>query len=362
MEPDGAVALSRLLNYIVAFGEYTTEFFFNAGNPAPGSPLSAYTSGMLNVGCAAAGSVAQTNNQLFFIGVTKQRGRSIYRMTGTTPQIISTPAIERILNDDNLSEVFSFCVKISGHNFYVLTLVDSDITLVWDTATGDWKEWTSLTETAPISISTLTYDSNTGLVTATTVTDHGRSDGDPIVIAGATQTEYNGAVNITYVDSTHFTYTPLSIPSVIPATGTKTVVGYTSGAFIGRFYAGYGNIELVQDAAGNLYTLDPNTYQDAGLPVDVHVRTPLVDGGTNNKKFFRKLEIIGDRDDTLIFIRYTGDDYQTWTKYRSADLSLRRSALHRLGQDRRRAYELRHTDNTPLRLEALELTIEVGNN
>lgn len=362
MEPDGAVALSRLLNYIVAFGEYTTEFFFNAGNPAPGSPLSAYTSGMLNVGCAAAGSVAQTNNQLFFIGVTKQRGRSIYRMTGTTPQIISTPAIERILNHDNLSEVFSFCVKISGHNFYVLTLVDSDITLVWDTATGDWKEWTSLTETAPISISTLTYDSNTGLVTATTVTDHGRSDGDPIVIAGATQTEYNGAVNITYVDSTHFTYTPLSIPSVIPATGTKTVVGYTSGAFIGRFYAGYGNIELVQDAAGNLYTLDPNTYQDAGLPVDVHVRTPLVDGGTNNKKFFRKLEIIGDRDDTLIFIRYTGDDYQTWTKYRSADLSLRRSALHRLGQDRRRAYELRHTDNTPLRLEALELTIEVGNN
>lgn len=362
MEPDGAVALSRLLNYIVAFGEYTTEFFFNAGNPAPGSPLSAYTSGMLNVGCAAAGSVAQTNNQLFFIGVTKQRGRSIYMMTGTTPQIISTPAIERILNDDNLSEVFSFCVKISGHNFYVLTLVDSDITLVWDTATGDWKEWTSLTETAPISISTLTYDSNTGLVTATTVTDHGRSDGDPIVIAGATQTEYNGAVNITYVDSTHFTYTPLSIPSVIPATGTKTVVGYTSGAFIGRFYAGYGNIELVQDAAGNLYTLDPNTYQDAGLPVDVHVRTPLVDGGTNNKKFFRKLEIIGDRDDTLIFIRYTGDDYQTWTKYRSADLSLRRSALHRLGQDRRRAYELRHTDNTPLRLEALELTIEVGNN
>jgi hypothetical protein len=160
----------------------------------------------------------------------------------------------------------------------------------------------------------------------------------------------------------HFTYTPINVPSVTSATGTKTVVGYTSGAFIGRFYAGYGNIELVQDAAGNLYTLDPNTYQDAGLPIDVHVRTPLVDGGTNNKKFFRKLEIIGDRDDTLIFIRYTGDDYQTWTKYRSADLSLRRSALHRLGQDRRRAYELRHTDNTPLRLEALELTIEVGNN
>ena len=362
MEPDGAVALSRLLNYIVAFGTYTTEFFFDAGNPSPGSPLSPYTSGMLNVGCAAAGSVAQTNNQLFFIGVTKQRGRSIYMLTGTTPQIISTPAIERILNDDDLSGVFSFCVKISGHNFYVLTLTDSNITLACDIATGDWKEWTSLTAAAHTSTSTLTYDSTTGLATATTATAHGSADGDPVVIAGATQTEYNGAVNVTYVDSTHFTYTPLSIPSVTPATGTKTVVGYTSGAFIGRFYAGYGNIELVQDSAGNLYTLDPNTYQDAGLPIDVHARTPLVDGGTNQKKFFRKLEIIGDREDTLVFVRYTGDDYQTWTKYRSADLSLRRSVLHRLGQDRRRAYELRHTDNTPLRLEALELTTEVGNN
>ena len=195
MEPDGAVALARLLNYIVAFGVYTTEFFFDAGNPAPGSPLSPYTSGMLNVGCAAAGSVAQTNNQLFFIGVTKQRGRSIYMMTGTTPQIISTPSIERIINEDDLSEVFSFCVKISGHNFYVLTLVNSDITLACDISTGDWKEWTSLTQTAPISISTLTYNSTTGLVTATTGTAHGRFDGDPVTIAGATQTAYNGDVN-----------------------------------------------------------------------------------------------------------------------------------------------------------------------
>ena len=114
MEPDAGVCLARLLNYLVAFGAYTTEFFFDAGNPAPGSPLSPYTSGMLNVGCAAAGSVAQTNNQLFFIGVTKQRGRSVYALTGTTPQIISTPTIERIINKDTLETVFSFCVKIAG--------------------------------------------------------------------------------------------------------------------------------------------------------------------------------------------------------------------------------------------------------
>lgn len=362
MEPDAGVCLARLLNYIVAFGAYTTEFFFDAGNPAPGSPLSPYTSGMLNVGCAAAGSVAQTNNQLFFIGVTKQRGRSVYALTGTTPQIISTPTIERIINKDTLETVFSFCVKIAGHNFYVLTLGNSDLTLVCDIATGDWKEWTSLTAATPVSISSLTYDTSTKLVSATTATTHGRSDGDPVLIAGAVQTEYNGSVNVTYTDSTHFTYTPLSVPTVTPATGTKTLTGYTSSAFIGNFYAGYGNIELIQDIDGNIYTFDPEVYEDNDIPIDVHIRTALVDGEVNQKKFFSKLEVVSDRIDTEVLMRYSGDDYQSWTKYRAVDLSPKRSVLHRLGQDRRRAFELRHTDDTPLRLEALELTLEVGNN
>ena len=362
MEPDAGVCLARLLNYLVAFGAYTTEFFFDAGNPAPGSPLSPYTSGMLNVGCAAAGSVAQTNNQLFFIGVTKQRGRSVYALTGTAPQILSTPTIERILNGSDLSSVFSFCVKISGHNFYVLTLVDKDITLAYDVDTGDWKEWTSLTPQTPQAITSLTYDTTTCLVTATTGTAHSTTDGDPVIIAGATQTQYNGAVNVQYRDANTFTYAPLNTPVVTPATGSPTVVRYVSGAFIGRFYAGFGNIELVQDSAGNLYALDQNTYQDAGNPIDVHIRTPQVDGGVNKKKFFQELQVIGDSDDTLVFVRYSGDDYQSWSNYRSVDLNLRRASLHRLGQSRRRAFEIRHTDNTPLRLEALELTFEVGNN
>ena len=229
------------------------------------------------------------------------------------------------------------------------------------TDTMDWAgrpkwDWTFANRAATES------GSETSVGTATTSGAHSLSDGDPATIAGATQTEYNGAVNVTYVDATHFTYTPLSVPSVTPATGSPTVTGYTSGAFVGRFYAGFGNIELVQDAAGNLYTLSPDVYQDNGVPIDVHIRTPLIDGGTNDKKFFSKLQIIGDSTDTQVFVRYSGDDYQTWTKYRAANLGLRRAALHRLGQDRRRAFELRHTDNTTLRLEALELTVKVGNN
>ena len=78
--------------------------------------------------------------------------------------------------------------------------------------------------------------------------------------------------------------------------------------------------------------------------------------------FFPVLPVIGTSDSTLVFIRYSGDAYHSCSNYRSPDLSLRRASLHRLGQSRRRAFEVRHTDNTPLRLEALELTTEVGNN
>jgi len=362
MEPDGGVYLGRILNYIVAFGTYTTEFFYDAGNPAPGSPLSPYTSGMLNIGCAVAESVVQTNNQLFFMGVTRQKGRSIYVLTGTAPQIISSPSIDRILNADDLAAISAFCIKIAGHNFYVITLGTLGITLACDLITGDWKEWTSLTVAGAKTISALTYDTATGLASATTSTTHGYGDGDLVTVAGATQTQYNGTYTISYVDTTHFTYTPGSVPSATPATGTITATGYTSGAFKGKFYAGFSNSDIIQDSSGNLYSVSTSTYQDNSLPIDFHVRTALFDGGSNEKKFYSRVEVIGDQVSTNLLLRYSSDDYQTWSYYRPVNLALKRASIARLGYGRRRAFEVRHTDNTPLRLEALELTFDKGSN
>lgn len=361
IEPDGGIYIAKQLNFIVAFGQYTTEFFYDAGNPV-GSPLLPYQSAVLSVGCAVAESVVQSNNQIFFMGVVKQKGRSIYALTGTALEPISTPSVERLLNADDLAAVSSFSVKIAGHNFYVITLGTLGITLACDLSTKDWKEWTSLTAAASKSVSALSYSTTTGVCSATTSTPHGYSDGDPVTIAGAAQTEYNGAVTINYVDTTHFTYIPLSTPSVTPATGTITSVGYTSGPFIGKFYTGFGTQDLIQDASGNIYTMDPATYQDNSLPIDVHVRTSLLDGGTNEWKQFKRLQVIGDMAATKVYVRYTGNDYQNWSAYRPVNMANERAMLNRLGRDRRRGFELRHTGNTPLRLEALELIVEKGTN
>lgn len=140
--PDAGVALRRMINYVVAFGQYTTEFFYDAGNPY-GSPLSPVTNAIALIGCASADSIAETENTLYFMGVMKEHGRAVYRFNGTVPERVSTPFIDRIISGDDLAEVWAYFIRISGHPMYVLTLKTSAVTLVFDTITNVWHEWTS---------------------------------------------------------------------------------------------------------------------------------------------------------------------------------------------------------------------------
>jgi hypothetical protein len=358
MEPDGGIYLARLLNFIIAFGEYTTEFFYDAGNPT-GSPLASYSSSMINVGCAVAGSVAQANNQIFFMGVTKQKGRGIYNLTGTSPTAMSTPSIERILNADDLANVRSFCVRISGHNFYVLTLGTTDITLACDISTGDWKEWTSLKAAGTAAVTSIVFA--IPMTAVVTLPSHGVLDGGYVQIFGATESEYNGYFTVHVIDANTFSYVLATDPGG-NATGAPFMTPFVSGAFKGIYYTGFGTQDLIQDSGGNIYTMDTTIYMDDAIPVAVHIRTDLFDGQENDKKFFSRLQVIGDMADTSMFVRYTGNDYQDWSSYRQVNMSKKRAVLNRLGQDRRRAFELLHQDNTPLRLEGLELTVEKGSN
>jgi hypothetical protein len=141
--PDSGVAIRRMVNYVVAFGEYTTEFFYDAGNPT-GSPLLPVQNAIALVGCASARSIAETENTLYFMGRSVQRGRSIYRLNGTIPEKISTPFIDRFISESDLVGVWAYFVKINGHPIYVMTLGDLERTVVYDVITNMWHEWTVL--------------------------------------------------------------------------------------------------------------------------------------------------------------------------------------------------------------------------
>lgn len=358
-EPDLGIALFRQLNLICAFGEYSTQFFYDAGNPT-GSPLLPYSSANLEVGCASAGSIAQAENTLFYIGKARQKGRSIYKLEGTNlSPPLSTPFIDRILNSDDLAEVASFFIKVAGHGFYILALPSSSITLVYDVNTGLWAKWTQLEqgeESSWITGTTLSWANS--LVTGVK-TSHGLSDGQYVAIENSNPSgyDYTGAINV--LDANTITYPIISNPG--PYVGSSTIVPFTETYFKMSSYTKAGNLDLVQDSTtGTVYTVSTGTYEDNGIPIKFQLRTSKFDAGNNKEKYFAKFELIGDKVDGTAWVRYTNDDYQTYSKYRPVDLSAQRSQLYRTGRGRRRAYDIINYDNQPIRLEAIEITLSEG--
>lgn len=142
VEPDPGIAVWKQLNYLVAFGQWTTEFFYDNAN-ATGSPLSKMDNAFIPIGCASGNSVAYVESQVFWIGQSRQKGRSVYSLSGLSPQVVSDADIDRILNAADLTKVYSFGIKIQGHNFYILTLATAGVTIVYDVSTGAWSYFTS---------------------------------------------------------------------------------------------------------------------------------------------------------------------------------------------------------------------------
>lgn len=199
-----------------------------------------------------------------------------------------------------------------------------------------------------------------GGIATVVLTAHGFSDGDPVLIAGADQAGYNGIKNITYVDANTFTF-PVDAATVSPSTGTRTATGYDESYFPAVDYATYQNLDLIlHETNGIIYSLDPTIYQDNGVPINAMPRLPNWDGGNNEHKMASRLRVIGDRVEADLLVRYYDDDYVTKSTFRRLDMSSQAAQLPRLGSFRRRAYELRHTENTALRIDEIEQDLKQG--
>jgi len=353
-EPSCAVAIAKSLNYLVAFKEWDTEFFYDAANTPPGSVLSPVDSNYLKLGCATADSIVEFNGGIVFMSKRdqSQRSREIHVLNGLTPKKISTAEVERILNADDLATCYSLYVATAGHQFYVITLKTSAITIVYDFNTGRWYQWSFLTAQSTKSVTALT---SSGATATATVTNHGYADGDPIVIAGATPSDYNGTFNITKIDANTFTYQVAEGLSS-PATGTITSMGYTESYFPGVAYATYNNLDLILgENSGVIYSIDPSVYSDNGVPINFAVRTPPFDNGNLDRKNFIRARLVGDIESGNALIRRTDDDYSSYSKYFPLSMTGYEEDQLTDGQSRRRAWEIRYTSTTPLRVEALEI-------
>lgn len=358
-ESSNPVRIAKSLNYIAAFKEWDTEFFYDAAIAAPASPLAPVDSQYLKLGCADPYSVIEFDGGIVFMSKRDQlqRSREIHVLNGLTPKKVSTPEVERILNSSDLTTTHSCYLSCAGHQLYTLTLKDQAITVVYDFNNGFWYEWSFLTAAASTQIAAGNLTSDGEVATATVVA-HGFNDGDPVLVSSVAQAVYNGIFPISRIDANTFTYPLSSYASVTTATSSATVMsvaGYTESYFPAAAYATYQNLDLVlHETNGIVYSLEPDVYRDNGVPINVHIRLTPWDGGNNMRKQVSRLRVIGDRTNSDLLVRYSDNDSSSYSAYRRLDQDQESAQLSRLGSTRRRVYELRHLDNTAGRWNEIE--------
>lgn len=348
-------ALVQSANLNVALKEWSTEYFYDRQDSAAGSPFSPVDNGFTRVGCASGYSTAYVGGGVAWLAQTKQEGRCAYWMVGTAQQRISTPDIDRILNADDLATVYAYGLELDGHPLYVLTLVTSNITLVYDLSTKQWGQWSSYTLGSSKTVSSITRSDT--IATVTTSTAHTLSDGDPVLIAGADQTEYNGVFQASYVSTTVFKIKVSGSPTT-PATGTITAKPYTESYFKFTKAANYnGTTLLLHETDGHIYQMQSSLKRDAGLPINWFARTTRMDGGSTGLKRMASIQVVGDAVTDVAMVRWSDDDSATFSTYRFVDLSADQPITYKCGAFRRRTVEFRHTGNTNPVIAALELEI-----
>jgi Phage stabilisation protein len=290
-EPDALVGIAKHLNYIVSFGQWSIDWFYDAGT-YPGSPLANAAPYHIELGCANGDSIVSFENIVVWVGTSRDAGPSVYAISGTAPTKLSTPFIDRILQNSTLADIRAYSLRINGHTFYVLTLADLNVTIVYDVNEKVWTQWTMWA----------IGDADSG-------------------VPGIYGEQYFRPSFFTQISDVYY---------------------------------------LLDDDNGTLYTMSDHVYTDSGAPIYYRSVTDNIDGGTTKRKFFGRLEIVGDKQPAVMNIRHSDDDYKSWSPYRAVNLNKIRPQIYQSGAGRRRAWEFLCTDNVPLRLLAAEIDFDIG--
>jgi hypothetical protein len=141
--PDGAVAICRQNNLLVSVGVWSVEYFYDAANPVPGSPLGRNTQSTSQFGCASGLSIAQEEATLLFVAASATGEKFVVQIEGTKEVQVSTEAVNRVLvgEGSNISDCWGYLTRQKGHLLYVLNLPYQGRTLVYDLRMKMWHEW-----------------------------------------------------------------------------------------------------------------------------------------------------------------------------------------------------------------------------
>lgn len=164
---DNIVTMFSSFDQLWVFCQKTTEVWYNSGTTFPWQPIQG---GVLEMGCAAAKTVAEADNSLFWLGQDRYGDGIIIRTNGFNYEVISTRAINNEIRTYNsISDAFAYAYRQEGHTFYVITFPNArtvesaavGVTWVYDTTTGIWHERQSKDTTKPTQPSFTRHRGNT---------------------------------------------------------------------------------------------------------------------------------------------------------------------------------------------------------
>lgn len=131
--PDVVVALAKYKNYLVAFGQNTIEFFYDAANVS-GSPLQRQEGILHNIGCMGQGMVIDNEDKIFWISQTSAQTYSLWTLDKFEAKKISTPeqdgaisiqvGVNTRVDPDRANYMYIFGFRLNGRymvgipNFY----------------------------------------------------------------------------------------------------------------------------------------------------------------------------------------------------------------------------------------------------
>jgi hypothetical protein len=118
---------------------------------------------------------------------------------------------------------------------------------------------------------------------------------------------------------------------------------------------------LQHESSGELFEVSGSLFSDDSTIYSFDLYTPIYDAGTSLRKVVNILEVIGDRvDQGVLQVSFSDDDYTTWSVPRDFDLSVDRPRETDWGTFTKRAHHLHEKSALPLRIQAIDLHLDLG--
>jgi hypothetical protein len=163
--PGNLLWLGRIKNYLIAFKQYSIEFFEDTGNPTPGSPLTPVKQLRKSIGLVCSSSVQYVSDGIIFLGMSEKMRIGIYKLKydNLELELVSDYYMNQVLGHSNIyttSSSYSVDSTMAGtalgqsqvctwagKEFYIINLSGQSVgtkrTMVYDNLLKTWVHWTT---------------------------------------------------------------------------------------------------------------------------------------------------------------------------------------------------------------------------